>query len=109
MAAVALKNPLIEISRTEADSLAMALSDVMKQYTINVSPTAMAWAKLIGVSAAVYGPKLMLTAAAKATTRNAQQSSAPQRPAQSSNAPGNAPIVVGIPPTGAQPGKMVFQ
>lgn len=107
LAAIALKNPLIEISKTEADSLASALADVMKQYSINVSPAVMAWVKLATVSAAVYGPKVVATIAIK-------KAQAPQRQVQQAPA-SNAPVaqqqqgpVIGVPPVGAQPSKMSF-
>lgn len=102
MAAVALKNPIIEISRSQADQLAIALSDVMKQYSINVNPAALAWIKLIGISATIYGPKILLTNAIKAEQRKTAQPAPVAAP--QSNAP-SAPVVTANPGQG----KMVFQ
>jgi hypothetical protein len=58
MAAIFLKNPTIEISTDESKKLAQALQNLAKQYSITVNPAVMAWVQLIGVSGAIYGPRI---------------------------------------------------
>lgn len=77
MAALVLKNPLVEISPAESQKLAAALANVAKHYDFKVNPAIMAWMQLVGVGAAVYGPRVAITIQAKKATRQAQQQTAP--------------------------------
>jgi RecB family exonuclease len=52
-----------EIDDGQSQQLALAMSDVIKLHKLDVlvSPKTMAYVKLAGVGAAVYGPKLMIS------------------------------------------------
>lgn len=64
MAAQFFKNPLLAIEDGEALSLAAALKDVMALHSINVSPSTLAYLKLIGAVGMIYGPRVGLMMAA---------------------------------------------
>jgi TRAP-type uncharacterized transport system fused permease subunit len=97
LAALALKNPLLEISKDEAEKLATAMIGVMKYHSINVSPGTLAWIQLAGVSAAVYGPRVAI---AMATRKAAKPEKA--------TATGPVAPLGGVDFTGQEPGKMRF-
>jgi hypothetical protein len=59
MLAMVTKNPVWIIDEKAAESLATALMDVMSHHSININPATVSYMKLIGVCAAVYGPKLL--------------------------------------------------
>lgn len=63
------KNPLFEISQNEGESLAQAIKDVMVFHHINISPSTIAYIKLIGALIAVYAPRVALTMAAMKAQR----------------------------------------
>lgn len=65
LAAAVSKNPLIEINEGEAQKLAIALQDIAKQYQITFNPALLAWLKLLGVSSAIYGPRIAFYIAAQ--------------------------------------------
>jgi len=73
MAAQLFKNPTIEITDKEAKSLASALKDVMAVHSINVSPSTLAYVKLIAAVGAIYGPRVALYSAAKAAEKAAMK------------------------------------
>lgn len=73
MAAQLLKNPLLEITDKEAKQLASALKDIMAVHSINVSPSTLAYAKLIGAVGMIYGPRVAMMTAAKAAERKAKE------------------------------------
>lgn len=60
MLAVITKNPIWAIDDKAAEALANALMDVMSHHSINVNPATLAYMKLIGIAAAIYGPKIMV-------------------------------------------------
>ena len=62
MLALATKNPIWIISEGEAKSLASALKDVMMMHSINIDPRTLAYVKLLGVIAMLYGPKFFYLA-----------------------------------------------
>ena len=64
MAALVLKNPTVAISKLESEKLALALQNLSKHYNIAISPVLIAWVQLAGVSAAIYGPRIVLNIAA---------------------------------------------
>lgn len=74
MAAKLLKNPLLEITENEAMTLAAALQDVMALHSINISPSMLAYLKLVGAVGMIYGPRIALYQAAMAAQKKAQQS-----------------------------------
>lgn len=92
MGALVLKNPLVEISQPESVKLASALANVAKHYDFKINPAIMAWLQLVGVGAAIYGPRVAVTIATKK-----QSKASVTVPVQTSNAP-----VVNT-------GKMVYQ
>jgi hypothetical protein len=96
LAALALKNPLLEISKDEAEKLATAMIGVMKYHSINVSPGTLAWIQLAGVSAAVYGPRVAISMAARKTAKSEKA------------APGPVAPLGGVDFTGQEAGKMRF-
>jgi hypothetical protein len=100
LASMALKNPLVEISKEESEKLAVAMQGVMKHHSINVSPVALAWLQLAGVSVVVYGPRVALTLAAKKAANPK-----PEKQAAQPTAPAN---MGGVDFTGQQPGTMRF-
>lgn len=59
MLALVSKNPIWVIDSKAAESLAQSLLDVMSHHSINVNPATISYMKLIGVCAAIYGPKLL--------------------------------------------------
>lgn len=71
MLARLLKNPLLEISQQEAESLTVALKNVMVHHNINISPQTVAYIQFIGVCLAIYGPRLAIIMAAKKAEREA--------------------------------------
>ena len=77
MASLVLKNPLIEINKSEAEKLASALANVAKHYDFKVNPAVMAWVQLIGVGAAVYGPRIALTMSVKKAAKKEQAANQP--------------------------------
>jgi hypothetical protein len=64
MLAMVTKNPVWIIEPKAAESLAAALLDVMSYHSINVNPATVAYMKLLGICAAIYGPKLLVLKAA---------------------------------------------
>lgn len=60
MLALVTKNPVWNIEEKAAESLAAALLDVMSHHSINIDPASMAYMKLAGVCAMIYGPKLLV-------------------------------------------------
>lgn len=73
MAARLLKNPLVEITDKEAVTLAAALKDVMALHSINVSPSTLAYVKLLGAAAMIYGPRVGFYAAAVKAEKEAKK------------------------------------
>lgn len=71
MAARLFKNPMLEISESEATTLAAALQDVMALHSINVSPSTLAYIKLIGAVGMIYGPRIAIYQAAVAAQKKA--------------------------------------
>lgn len=85
-AALTLKLPALALSDEEARKLARAVAELAAQYEIAVSARLMAWLQLLGVSAAIYGPRAVAIMAAKSMTR-----AAPSPAASSSAAAAGAP------------------
>lgn len=52
-----LKAPELALEKDEADSLAAAISEVEKHYSVSLSPETRAWLGLGAVCAMVYGPR----------------------------------------------------
>lgn len=59
MLAMVTKNPVWAIDEKAAETLAQSLIDVMSHHSININPATVSYMKLIGVCAAIYGPKLL--------------------------------------------------
>lgn len=91
MAAAIFKSPELMLEKAEADSLAAAISEVEKFYSVTLSPEARAWLGLTAVAAMIYGPRAWmimkrrkadkggkLPAPRKATASPAAESSAPE-------------------------------
>lgn len=60
LAAMFFKSPFIEISLDEAKKLAHAAKNVLALHNINVSPATLAYIQLVGVLAAIYGPRFAM-------------------------------------------------
>lgn len=58
MAASFLKTPELELDKSEADALAVAIDDVQRFYDVQTSAEVLLWVNVIGVCAAVYGPRI---------------------------------------------------
>jgi hypothetical protein len=67
------KIPMLEISLKEAESLALAVKNVLVHHKINISPSTLAYVQLIGVCLAVYGPRLMFVMAVKKAEADANK------------------------------------
>lgn len=52
-------SPLLKIDRTEANAMAKAIGEVAKHYPVKIDPKTAAWANLVTVAGAVYGPRIM--------------------------------------------------
>jgi hypothetical protein len=61
----------VEISQQEAESLALALKNVMAHHSINIAPATLAYIQLVGVCLALYGPRIAIIMAAKRAEREA--------------------------------------
>lgn len=101
IAALLLKSPIIAINDVQGQELAIAIKDLAAQYDIKPNPKTMAWIKMAGVSAMVYGPKLMLVAQAQKLEREKRQSQKPafmpdMQPAPKPPAPANNGSMGGI-------------
>lgn len=73
MLAAVMKNPLMEISESEAKKLALALKQVMALHKIAIPAEYVAYVQLLGVCAALYGPRIALTMAAKKAAAEAEK------------------------------------
>lgn len=69
MLAMLTKNPALEISDKESDTLARSLKNVMDQYQLKPNPRTMAWVQLAATSAAIYGPRIAVIAASRKFSR----------------------------------------
>ena len=88
LCALGFKNSTYEITVDESKKLASALVDVAKQYDLKLNPEVLAWLKLLGVSVAIYGPRVGFNIMAKKqATARAMQESNLQSAGQQSNAP----------------------
>lgn len=65
---------VMEITESEADSMASAITDVLAQYKIKLNPKVVAWSNLAGICAAVYAPKIIMIAAHNKQMRDSRQS-----------------------------------
>lgn len=86
-----LRAPELVIGEPEAKTLAKAIKAVMAQYSINISPKAMAFYQLMAAASVVYGPRAFMIANRKAQETRAkrtQQSNAPIHPQGSQAVPG---------------------
>lgn len=98
IAAIALKNPDIAISDEQGEHLAVAIRDVMVHYQIPISPQTLAWLKLGGVGAAIYGPKIVRSVKNRADKARAEKA---MRETARQHAAGNAMQVNATQATGA--------
>lgn len=94
MLALFLKEETFIIKDDEAKKLAQALKNVMALHSLNISPSAVAYIQLLGICAAIYGPRFMALKF-KAELKRAQ-SKAGQAPSQPAS---NAPTVEMVFPT----------
>lgn len=60
MLALWTKNPLLAITEKEAQALAKALIDVMAFHSIEINPATLAYVKLIGAIAMIYGSRFLM-------------------------------------------------
>lgn len=82
---VFLKDPLFEVSEAEAKNLARAIINVSEQYAIEFDPRLVAWVQLFGVSAAIYGPRVIVYRAKKAAQQKSQPSPSPDNVMRAKN------------------------
>lgn len=92
IAGLLLKSNIPVINDVQGKELAIAIRDLAAQYDIKPNPRTMAWLKMAGVSAMVYGPKIMLVAQQQKMERekrHAQQRAGmpPMQPAPKPPAP----------------------
>lgn len=78
IAAKLLRAPELIIGPDEAKNLAKAVQNLMKHYSINVSPKTVALMQLAGVAAAVYAPRAIMIANRKG--KEAQHKKQAQNP-----------------------------
>lgn len=62
IAAKLLNAPELMIGPDEAKNLAKAIQNIMKHYSINVSPKTIAMMQFMGVAAAIYAPRAIMIA-----------------------------------------------
>lgn len=67
------KNPLLNISQKEAESLALAIKNLLVFHKISLSPSTVAYIQFIGACLAIYGPRLMIIVAAKKAQKDQEK------------------------------------
>lgn len=70
------KQEIWQLSDDEAKKLAHAVKNVLKHHQINISPAALAYVQLVGVGAAVYGPRIGMLALMRKMQRQQEQQAA---------------------------------
>jgi hypothetical protein len=65
MAAAGFNNDVWKLDKVEAKELAESIGNVASHYAVEVNPKFVAWAGLLGVIGAIYGPRIALMRVAK--------------------------------------------